>query len=151
MAKLYTFRVIGGEHIGNKRNYKNGYTFQSRYPLDEIFVGKFDRVPDEPVVVDDEEGPPKHLIPQKEGVTSPYGEIRKPMREFNFDEAADVTRLFPKAKEANLSVYKDELGGYAVAEAEAKVKVNLAESIMSSKKQVNAFITAFTVSSPAED
>ena len=151
MAKLYTFRVTGGEHIGNKRNYKDGYTFQSRYALDEIFVGKFVRIPDEPVVVDDEDGPPKHLIPPKGDVTSPYGEIRAPKREFNFDEAADVTRLFPKAKEAELSVYKDELGVYAVSEADAKVKVNLAESIMSSKKQVNEFIAAFTVSSPAED
>jgi hypothetical protein len=154
MAKLYTFRVAAkaGEHIGNKRNYKSGYTFQSRYPLDELFVGKFDRVPDEPVVVDDEDGPPKRLIPAKEEVTAPYGDIKQPaLAEFVFEEASDITRLFPKAKELKLAVYKNTTGGYAVAEPEAKVKVNLADGVLGSKKQVNEFLESFQSASTAQD
>jgi len=130
--KLYTFRVIGGEHLGSKRTYKKGYTFQSRYPLDEMFVGKFDRVPDTPVILDDDT-PDKRYIPQKKA------EVQLP---FDFDEAADVTHMFPAAKDADLAVYKNALGGYAVIDANAKIKVNLADEVLGSKKSVNSFISS---------
>ena len=139
---LYTFRVMGGEHIGNKRVYKKGYTFKSRFPLDEMFVGKFYRVSDTPVLVDDDEGVPAHLIPQKKA------EQQLP---FAFDEAADVTHLFPKAKEAGFAVYKNTTGGYAVVEPEAKVKVNLADEILGSKKKVNEFIASLAEPVSSED
>ena len=140
--QLYTFRVMGGEHIGNKRTYPKGYTFKSRFPLDEWFIGKFQRVSETPVLVDDEEGPAAHLIPKKKT------EVEV---EFNFEEAADVTHLFPKAKENEFVVYKNETGGYAVAEAGAKVLVNLAGEILGSKKKVNEFIDSLIPAGVKED
>ena len=140
--ELFTFRVIGGEHIGNKRTYPNGFTFKSRYPLDTWFVGKFQRIAETPVVIDDEEGPAKRLIPKKKPVV---------LEDFDFSEAADVTHMFPAAKESDLVVYKNETGGYAVAEAGAKVLINLAGEVLGTKKKVNEFLASFAESGVKED
>jgi len=55
-TKVYRFTVIEGVHHGKDRLYKKGDTFESPYPMDEMFVGKFQRLSD---VIYREEPAPK--------------------------------------------------------------------------------------------
>ena len=149
--EVYTFQVLAGEHQGNLRKYVKGDTFRSQFPLDTMFAGKFQRLPNAPLPVD--EAPVEKKMPNAPADEIhphiPNGQIQE-MMPFSFTEAADVTHLFPAAKEAGLAVYKDALGGYAVAEADAKVKTNLAGQILGSKKKVNLFLADFATSDEAD-
>ncbi len=150
--EVYTFQVLAGEHQGNLRKYVKGDTFRSQYPLDTMFTGKFQRLPNAPLPVD--EAPVEKTRPRTAAADDIYPHIPnnqlKDMMPFSFTEAADVTHLFPTAKVVGLSVYKDALGGYAVAEAEAKVKTNLADQILGSKKKVSEFLADFAPSDKAD-
>lgn len=124
--KMYTFTVIDGEHQGFAKAYKKGETFQSEYPLDKMFIGKFSRGSDT-VVVD----------------------VKKPVSTrmtFVFSDADDVTEQFPLAKENKLRVFKDAMGGHAVAtlDDDNGEPVNVASSIMGSKQAVNKWLIDYS-------
>ena len=133
--ELYTFQVLEGEHCGNRRIYKKGDCFESNYPLDTMFINKFQRIPNKPLPADDR--------PRVQGRTRSAAEATREMMSFTFDEASNVTHMFPVAAKADLEVYKDSLGGYAVVEKGAMVKVNLADQILGSKKKVTEFLSAY--------
>ena len=142
---LYTFQLIAGSHQGNKKRYKKGDVVQTHQPLDEMFVGKFQRLPNAPAIIDD--GPDRiHAVTDDDArPISPADKIRDVVP-FSFTEATNVTHLFADAKAAGLSVYKDSLGGYAVAEKDAKVLTNIAGVILGSKKKVAEFLANFVPS-----
>lgn len=157
---LYTVRVLAGEHQGRYRKYVAGDVFQTKHPLHEMFVGKFELIPSAPAPV--EEGPASSPLPTSlpqaktpSPAMGPYGEykgdntgIKDPFGmpspqsalPYDFASATDVTHLFKEAKELGLTVYKDSSGGYAVAEAGVPVPVNLAPSVLSSKKKVSEYL-----------
>lgn len=123
--KSYTFTVIDGEHQGVQRVYKKGDTFQSQYPLDRMFVGKFQRGA-ETVMVDVKKAPDTKMS-------------------FVFADADDVTAQFPIAAENELRVFEDAMGGYAVTSAhgDGVDLMNLASTVMGSKQQVNKWLAAY--------
>jgi hypothetical protein len=132
--ELFTFLVVEGEHQGRNRVYKKGEIFQSQYPLDTMFVNKFQRVTDKRAV----DIPPKQVKPDTR-------------MSFVFADAEDVSEQFPKAAEHNLSVFKDTLGGFAVTMLQEGVEpVNIAPVVFGSKKQVNQWISEY-LSSNAKD
>ena len=158
---LYTVRVLAGEHQGRYRKYVAGDVFQTKHPLHEMFVGKFELIPSTPAPV--EEGPTASALPTSapqeqpsSPAMGPYGEykgnenvaLKDPFGmpsppsalPYDFASATDVTHLFKEAKDLGLSVYKDSSGGYAVAEAGVPVPVNLAPSVLSSKKKVSEYL-----------
>lgn len=139
--QVFTFQVLAGEHIGNKRSYKKGECFQSQYPLDEMFVGKFQRMPSQPLPPDD--------LPEQTLARGQVVQNSQPNQNmaFSFAAATNVTNVFPLAKKVKFEVFKDEMGGFAVTEATAQIKTNLADQVLTSKKEVNAFISRFL---PAE-
>lgn len=133
----YVFQVLAGEHQGIRRVYKKGEIFRSNYELDVLFgKEKFQRLPDSGVTSDVE--------PERKRRSDVADRVIKEMLPFTFDEASNVTHLFPEAAEHGLAVYKDSLNGYAIAEADAKVKENLAGGVLGSKKAVNAWLKDFT-------
>lgn len=145
--ELYTFQVIAGEHQGNKRKYVKGEIFQSVNELDILFAGKFQRIPNTPAPIEDVA--PTDAVPpalQERKLTVPNGTPKEPLP-FSFVESANVSHLFPEATTAGLEVFKDSLGGYAVAETGVQVKQNLAGQVLSSKQKVKDFLADFT---PAE-
>ncbi|MDR2116770.1 MAG: hypothetical protein LBP87_10375 [Planctomycetaceae bacterium] len=124
--KTYTFTVLEGEHQGVKKTYKKGETFQSQYPLDQMFVGKFLRGA-EVIAVDIKKAPDTRMI-------------------FVFADADDVTHLFPVAAEHELRVFVDAMGGFAVAAAQNEGDddlMNLAPTVMGSKQQVNKWLAEY--------
>jgi hypothetical protein len=123
--KMYTFTVIDGEHEGLQKTYKKGDTFRSQYPLDEMFIGKFLRGADI-IMVDSKKALDTRMM-------------------FVFSDADDVTEKFPIASENELRVFKDAMGGYAVASARANDidLTNLAPTIMGTAKQVNTWLVAY--------
>lgn len=139
---LYTFQLVAGSHQGNKKRYKKGDFIQSHHPLDEMFVGKFQRMPNTPAVIDDGPDTDRSAVRDELRPVSPADQIRDVLP-FSFTEATNVTHMFPDAKVAGLVVYKDSLGGYAVAEKDAKVLTNIAGQILGSKKKVADFLTDF--------
>ena len=133
----YVFQVLAGEHQGIRRVYKKGEIFRSNYELDVLFgKEKFQRLPDSGVSSDVE--------PERKRRSDIAERVIKEMLPFTFDEASNVTHLFPVAAEHGLAVYKDSLNGYAIAEAEAKVKENLAGGVLGSRKAVNEWLKDFT-------
>jgi hypothetical protein len=142
-AELYTFQVIAGEHQGNKRKYVKGEIFQSVNELDKLFEGKFQRIPNTPAPIED--STPIDPVPpalQERRPTVPNGTPKEPLP-FSFVESANVSHLFPEASTAGLEVFKDSLGGYAIAETGVQVKQNLAGQILSSKQKVRDFLADF--------
>ncbi|MDR3197958.1 MAG: hypothetical protein LBU34_08845 [Planctomycetaceae bacterium] len=123
--KMYTFTVVEGEHQGFQKIYKKGDTFQSEYPLDTMFVGKFLRGADV-ITVD----------------------VRKPVNGrnlFAFADADEVTEQFPLAKEHDLRVFKDAMGGHVITSAAdtSSEPMNLASTIMGSKPAVNKWLVEY--------
>jgi len=141
---LYKFRVIEGEHQGKHRKYSKGESFLCPDELDLMFHGKFQREPLDigNIPIDGEDGPDKNKVPPglEEHVHKTPSGTPKDMMPFDFASAANVSRNFPLAKDAKVDVYKDSLGAYAVAEANALVKTNLAGGPLGSKKAVNQFL-----------
>lgn len=145
-GQLYTFKVIAGEHQGKTRSYKAGEYFQSRYPLDEMFSGKFLRINTAPAPIDEVTPPGVAVMPMEGASPAPPKEP-----EFNVQDAVNVTKQFPDAKKAELSVYNDpENGGYIIAEAGVESRENLAGQVLRTKKAVNKFLKDF-VSPEAAD
>lgn len=139
---LYTFRLIAGCHQGNKKRYKKGEYIRSHHPLDEMFQGKFQRMPNVPAVIDDG---PDSLQGGMSGNARPASSPDK-IRDvvpFSFSESSNVSHLFPETKATGLVVYKDSLGGYAVAEKDSKVMTNIAGEVLGSKKKVTEFLADF--------
>jgi hypothetical protein len=131
--KMYTFTVADGEHQGVKKIYKRGESFQSQYPLDKMFIGKFVRGA-EVITVD---------------VKNRTSDTRLT---FVFADAEDVTDQFPLASEHELRVFKDSVGGYAVASAQEDINdlMNLAPTVMGSKSQVKKWLTSYVESQERE-
>lgn len=142
-GQLYTFTVLSGEHQGNKRVYKQGQMFRSQYPLDELFPGKFQRMPNSPAPLDDSD--------QAAEKGSQAKRVAAPEAPFDFEDATDVTHMFAVAQTAGLTVYKNSVGGFGVAEAGAKKLENLAGQTLKSKKQVNQFLADFKPSADIMD
>jgi len=128
-TKMYRFTVTEGVHHGKDRVYKKGDTFESPYPMDEIFVGKFQRLSD---VIYREEPAPK---PQKPDTRMT----------FVFADATEVTAKFPLAQENNLRVFKDSTGGHAVASADVNDDelMNIAPTVMGTKKRVDEWLASY--------
>ncbi|MDR2170674.1 MAG: hypothetical protein LBP59_11070 [Planctomycetaceae bacterium] len=133
---MNTFMIIEGEHQGAQRKFKKGDIFQSEYPLDTMFVGKFTRVSkSEEVPVD---------VPKGKSVGNRLT--------FVFADAQDVTNSFPSAIEHHLKVYKDATGGYAVTSEIVKgiEPLNLAPSILGSKTSVTKWLNTYIESLKSE-
>lgn len=142
MSEKFIFQVLEGEHQGQKRKYVKGDIFKSSHELDKLFVGKFQRMPSAGILDDDEE-------PQRVKVAVPQAQDIDPTQ-FDFSASQNVTSKYPEAATIGLEIYKDTLGGYAVADKTAKVKKNLADTALTSK-QVKAFLVEWTKTSISED
>lgn len=148
--ELFTFQVMAGEHQGTRQKYVKGDIFQSIYELDKMFVGKFQRIPNsqapvedaQRVVVSNEEQANVPAALRTRKIHKPTGIVKEPLP-FSFAEAVDVTHLFTEAHDTGLSVYKDALGSYAIAEASAVEKKNLAGQVLGSRAQVRVFLKDF--------
>jgi hypothetical protein len=128
--QIYRFMVLEGIFRGKERTYERGEIFESPYPLDEMFVNKFQRMSD--TVIRDEVLPPKRVKPDTRMT-------------FVFADAEDVTGSYPLAHENNLRVFKDTRGGFAVVADGIPDEdlMNIAPTVMGSKKQVNEWLTSY--------
>jgi hypothetical protein len=125
--KTYIFTVLEGEHQGVNKTYRKGDTFESNYPLDTMFVGKFMR--------------------GAERVLSDVKKAKPDTRmSFVFSDAEDVTIQFPLAKEHNLHVFKDAMGGHAVAilDEDTEEPINIASTVMGTKQAVNKWLIEYS-------
>jgi len=129
MQKVYRFTVIEGVHQGKDRLYKKGDTFESPYPMDELFVGKFQRLSD--------------IIYRDEVAPKPQRPDTRMM--FVFADAIDITAKFPAAQDNDLRVFKDSTGGHAVASAGVSDDelMNIAPTVMGNKKQVDEWLASY--------
>jgi hypothetical protein len=110
--------------------YKAGDIIEANIPLDELFVGKFQRLSNEVYQAD--------LVPKRQ--------VKQDTRMiFVFADATDVSGSFPLAQENNLRVFKDAMGGYAVAVAGVPddTLMNIAPTVMGDKKQVKEWLTSY--------
>ena len=129
--------VLEGVFRGKERTYERGEVFESPYPLDEMFVNKFQRMSD--TVIRDEVLPPRRVRPDTRMM-------------FVFADATEVTHQYPLAQENNLRVFKDTRGGFAIASAEVPDEdlMNIAPNVMGSKKQVNEWLTSYLETNSSE-
>jgi hypothetical protein len=127
--KVYRFLVLEGVHHGKDRVYKKGEIFEDIHPLDEIFVGKFQRISD---VIYRDEITPKQQKPDTRMM-------------FVFADALDITAKFPAAQNNNLRVFKDSTGGHAVACAGVSEDelMNIAPTVMGTKRQVDEWLASY--------
>jgi len=89
--KTYRLCVLEGEYRGKDRTYKKGDVFESPYPLDKMFVNKFQRM-SENVILDE------ILTPRR---NSPDTRMM-----FVFADSTDVTASYPQAQENNVTVHE---------------------------------------------
>lgn len=163
--KYYTLRLVSSEHQGRHRTYKQGDVFRSAYPLHEIFVNKFELLPNSPAPI--EEGPdmmrsfyeaqaitrenPAAKKGSKQSASTnsdefvgqqfdEFEELPPPQDFFDFASARNVSSQYSGAKEMGLSVYHLTGVGYAVAERGVKVPTNLAPGVLGSRKDVKEFL-----------
>ena len=156
----FTVRVKNGEHQGQHRVYHTGDVFRTQYPLHEMFVNKFELLPNAPAPI--EGGPdtintvrnaqserneatkvnePAPQSPTPPAEITPYGEYSPYVPEtFDFANAKNVTSQFKAAKSLGLEVWNSASDGYAVSEAGAKVPMNLAPSNLATKKEVKEYL-----------
>jgi hypothetical protein len=133
-GKVYTFQVIEGVHVSKSNNkvYEKGTVFQSRHKLDEMFIGKFLRVPDQSIIEGDET-----VVNVKKEV--------KPI--FDFENATDVSEKFPTAFENGLRVYQNAEGNFGISTemmiAEGGGPINISNQQLTSPKAVNTFVNAY--------
>ena len=145
----FVFQLLAGEHQGKKRKYVKGDIFKSVEPLDELFSGKFQRMPYREKIMDEDvdDAPPRQTTAlQERPVQIATGTNVDPMV-FDFNGATEVTPRFSLARKVGLEVWKDTLGAYAICEAGVKVRQNIVGQPLASK-QVSEFLAEWVRSDP---
>jgi len=124
------FLVIEGQFRTGNAIYKKGDTIETHVALDELFANKFQRLSE--VVFRDELSPNRQMK-------------RDTKMLFVFADATEVTHQYPMAQDNNLRVFKDTTGSFAVAVAGIPDEdmMNIAPTIMGSKKQVNEWLGGY--------